>query len=86
MDINIKSDGIGTYGKYAYRAYAVPLKTGNWEAWYVIHTPDYKAILSGPTKLPWQFSVGEAASAAAVKKAKWEIDHAVGGLGIQPAC
>jgi hypothetical protein len=78
MDIITKPDAITVYGSYAYRAYAVPLKSGDWEAWYVIHTLDYKTILSGPKKLPWQFSVGEAASEAAVKKAKWEIDHSIG--------
>jgi hypothetical protein len=78
MNIISKTDAITVYGLYAYRAYAVPLKTGDWEAWYVIHTQDLNTVLSGPKKLPWQFSLGEAASEAAVKKAKWEIDHSIG--------
>lgn len=81
MEIKSRSDGITDYGSYAYRAWAAkdPLRTGPWEAWYEIHTPDYKTILCGPKKLFEQFASGEEAFAAAEEKVKWEIDHAIGG-------
>lgn len=78
MAYETKPVGFADYGSFAYRAYAVPLLTGNWEAWYVIHDPASRRILCGPTKLPWQFSAGEAANEAAEKKARWEIDHSFG--------
>ena len=81
MEINRKSDGITDYGAYAYRAQAAKdqLRTGPWEAWYEIHTPDHKTILCGPKKLSEQFASGEGAFAAAEVKVKREIDHAIGG-------
>lgn len=64
-----------TYRQHAYRAWAAshPLTTGPWEAWYEIHTLDEQTMLSGPTKVPGEFTTGEAASAAAKVAAEREI-------------
>lgn len=69
------------FGAYTYRAWAVndPLSTGPWEAWFEIHSQDYKSLLFGPIKLPMLFASREDAYAAAEAKVQYEINHAIGG-------
>jgi len=69
------------FGHYAYRTWAArdPMSTGPWEAWYEIHTPDHQTLLSGPTKLSQQFTMGEEAVAAAENEVQQEISRSLPG-------